>query len=172
MMAAWDSSLILAMLYPNQRVTVKSDMNSYITLVHFTFHFWQYLLGRQFTLYKNWPSLPLMAEAYQRTWRTVGWTAWTTPKVNTFSIVHQPEECHGNTDALFRLPCCQCSLQDAERERAAMCNVLQLERAKMCCNQVVSDFVADLLRIMLFIYIYCRSQDGHFLHTQSYLRKI
>ena len=81
-----------------------------LAVVTFVKYFWHYLIGRKFLVWTDHGSLRWLFRFKKPEGQITRWLEI----LNTydFEIEHRPGRLHGNADALSRIPCKQCSLQD------------------------------------------------------------
>ena len=73
-------------------------------------HFCPYMYGRKFTARTDHNSLKWLRNFRDHEGQVARWLEILAEY--TFSVVHRPGLQHGNADALSRLPCKQCGLQE------------------------------------------------------------
>ena len=99
-----------------------------LAVVTFIKHFRPYLLGRHFTLRTDHGSLTWLARFKEPEGQLARWLKKL--QEYDFYILHRSGKCHGNADALSRLPCTQCG-----RESHITTDVPPLDRPNAIISQ-------------------------------------
>ena len=132
MMALRESLLILAAI---SCALSKPERNYCVTwckllaAVHFTHLFWQ----QQLTLRTGHCFLSWLRNFREPEGQLARWLEQL--QEYTFSVVHRPGKCHGNADALSRLPSCLCCLQQPNPEPS----YLVVSRVSLTCGYSQDD---------------------------------